>query len=140
MRATLALLAALAATPALAVDLGRGHADPAVTAARAAIDAGDFNAALTLLSPYVADHPRDADALNLVGFASRKAGALEQAATFYAAALAVEPDHLGALEYQGELFLQQGDRAAAEANLARLTALCGACEEREDLAAALAGS
>ena len=34
--------------------------------------AGDFNRALTLLSPYVADHPRDADALSLVGFASRK--------------------------------------------------------------------
>ena len=74
-----------------------------------------------------------------MGFASRKAGALEQAATFYRAALAADPDHLGALEYQGELFLMTGDRAGAEANLARLGALCGTCEEQADLAARAGG-
>ncbi len=82
----------------------------------------------------------NADALNLLAFATRNLGDLENAASYYRAALGMDPNHLGALEYQGELFLLLGDRAGAEANLARLTELCGACEEREELAAALAGS
>ena len=80
-----------------------------------------------------------ADALNLLAFATRHLGDLDRAASYYRAALGIEPDHLGALEYQGQLFLLQGDREGAERNLARLTHLCGTCEERETLAAALAG-
>ena len=52
--------------------------------------------------------------------------------------LRLSPDHRGALEYQGELHLSRGDIAAAEANLARLAALCpSGCEERADLAKAV---
>jgi tetratricopeptide (TPR) repeat protein len=135
-----ALLAALLlASPAHAVDPGGGDG-PIVTLGpvRAAIEAEDWAGALALLRPILAAAPNDADALNLAGYASRKAGDLDAAASHYAAALRADPDHLGALEYQGELFLERGDRAAAEANLARLVALCGACEEQADLAAALA--
>lgn len=49
----------------------------------------------------------------------------------------IDPTHLGALEYQGELFLQIGDRTRAEANLALLEQLCGTCEQQEDLALAI---
>ena len=132
------LVALLLATPALAIDTG--EATGASTArAQAAVEAGDYAGALRLLQPIVAAEPRNADALNLVGFASRKLGQLDQAAAFYRAALAVDPNHLGALEYQGELFVMTGDMAAAQANLAKLEALCGSCEAWQDLAAALAG-
>jgi tetratricopeptide (TPR) repeat protein len=138
MRAFLLGLALLA-TPALAI--GTEEAPGASTeAAQALIDAGDFEGALRLLQPIVADEPGNADALNLAAYAHRNLGDLAEAGRLYEAALGADPDHLGALEYQGELLLQQGNRAGAEANLARLTELCGTCEERADLAEALAGS
>jgi hypothetical protein len=44
---------------------------------------------------------------------------------------------LGALEYQGELFITTGKLDQAKANLAKLQGLCGTCEEAQDLEAAL---
>lgn len=138
MRALLLGLALLA-TPALAI--GTEEAPGASTEdARTLIYAGDFAGALALLEPIVAAEPDDADALNLSAYAHRNLGDLAEAGRLYEAALAADPDHLGALEYQGEMFLQAGDRAGAESNLARLTELCGDCEERAALARALAGS
>ena len=53
-------------------------------------------------------------------------------------ALYLNPEHLGALEYQGELFLTLGDLKRAEWNLSRLKQLCSVvCEERDDLAEAI---
>ncbi len=138
MRALLLGLALLA-TPALAV--GTEEAPGASTEdARTLIYAGDFAGALELLGPIVAAEPGNADALNLSAYAHRNLGDLQEAGRLYEAALGADPDHLGALEYQGELLLQQGDRAGAEVNLARLTQLCGDCEEQAALAGALAGS
>ncbi len=121
--------------PALAV--GSIDAPASLAPAQAAIERQDWPGAIGLLNPIVQAEPGNADALNLMGFALRNAGMLEQAASYYAAALAANPGHLGALEYQGELFLMQGDVAAAQTNLARLQNLCGDCEEEQDLAAAI---
>ncbi len=64
---------------------------------------------------------------------------MKQAATFYAKALDFDPNHKGALEYQGELFVELGQIDKAKANLARLVRLCPqGCEEREDLEKAIA--
>ena len=53
-------------------------------------------------------------------------------------ALDLDPDHKGALEYQGELRLEQNNLPAAEANLAKLRRLCPAgCAERDDLERAI---
>jgi tetratricopeptide (TPR) repeat protein len=137
MRLAVLCLALCLAPPVGAVDMGLSE-EADLGPARAAIEAEDWAGALALLEPIVAEDADNADALNLMGYAARNAGDLDRAASYYRAALIAEPEHLGALEYQGELFLMQGDRAGAEANLARLTELCGACEEREELAAALA--
>lgn len=128
----------LLASPALAVDMGGGGAD--LGPARAAIAQGDWQGAANLLQPIVQAEPRNADALNLMGYVLRRSGNLPQAASYYGAALAANPNHLGALEYQGELFLMQGNAAAAQANLAKLQDLCGSCEEERDLAAAIAAA
>ena len=130
------VLLALGLTPAFAADTAP---DPAAVLqeARAAIDAGDYAGAMASLSEVVAADPQNADALNLLGYASRKSGELANAATYYEAALAINPSHFGALEYQGEMFLMTDQIDAAKANLAKLQAECAPCEEYDDLAQAL---
>ncbi len=135
--AILALCLVLCAGGAHAVDTAPVPQD-ALATARAEIAAARYDTAVPALLDIIAREPRNADALNLLGFSYRKLGQLDVARTWYEAALAADPAHLGALEYQGELFLMLGDVAAAQANLARLTTLCGTCEEHADLAAAIA--
>lgn len=82
---------------------------------------------------------QNADAWNLLGFASRKMGDLDTSASAYTNALALDPNHKGALEYQGELFITQGNIAKAKDNLAKLATLCPSnCDERAQLEKALA--
>ncbi len=60
----------------------------------------------------------------------------EVAATF--TITKINPNHLGALEYQGELFLQTKKVSSAKKNLAKLKKLCGEnCEEYLDLKQAI---
>lgn len=130
------VLLALGLTPAFAADTAP---DPAAVLqeARASIDAGDYAGAMASLSEVVAADPQNADALNLMGYASRKSGDMANAATYYEAALAINPSHFGALEYQGEMFLMTDQLDAAKANLAKLEAECAPCEEYDDLAQAM---
>jgi Flp pilus assembly protein TadD len=105
--------------------------------AKALIDAENYVAALPILLNIIATDAENADAWNLLGFTNRKLGNLDDAALAYSTALTLNPDHLGALEYQGELYLQTGQPDLAKANLTRLQGLCGDCEEAEDLALAV---
>ena len=83
----------------------------------------------------------DADIQNLLGFTHRKTGKLDAAASYYNRALEIDPQHKGALEYQGELFLMLGDKDAAAANLAKLDKICWlGCSEYDDLKQAIAKS
>ncbi|MBL8710062.1 MAG: tetratricopeptide repeat protein [Rhodospirillaceae bacterium] len=79
-----------------------------------------------------------ADALNQLGFANRKLGNWKLGMEYYLKALALEPDHLGANEYLGQLYLEQKDLANAEAQLAKLQAACGDCDEFEELEESIA--
>ncbi len=130
----------LFATGAAGVDNVISSDAPDLASVRAKIKAKDFKAAIVELTPMLQTH-QHADVYNLLGFSLRKSGDVKQAATFYAKALDFDPDHKGALEYQGEMFVEQGDIAKAKANLAKLVKLCPAgCEEREDLEKAIAGA
>jgi len=75
---------------------------------------------------------KDADIYNYLGFSHRKIGDLEKAALYYNKALTISPNHQGALEYQGEMFLTLGQLPKAEANLKKLGKLCflGCKEEK----------
>lgn len=76
-------------------------------------------------------HP---DVLTYLGYTNRKMGRLDRAETYYRQALAIAPDHRGALEYYGELKVERGDIAGARLHLARLQALCRfGCYESEEL-------
>lgn len=86
---------------------------------------------------------RDADWNNLMGYSLRKQATpdLDGAQRHYDAALRLNPNHLGALEYVGELALMKKDLPAAEAYLARLQRACGIanpCEPLETLKKAVA--
>lgn len=105
--------------------------------AKAAVDAGDYATALPMLAQLTSADPQNANAWNLLGYSHRKLGQLDEAAQAYAVALDINPDHLGALEYQGEMFVETGQLDLAKANLTRLKALCGDCEQYGDLAEAL---
>lgn len=80
----------------------------------------------------VGPHP---DVFNYMGFASRKLGRFDAALSYYHAALRLDPNHLGATEYLGELYVQLGDLNRARGQLAQLDQLCAyGCEQREELA------
>lgn len=131
-------LLSMALDPAMAAgssdDSSETDSAPIYAEAKAKIDAEDYAAALPLLDKLTADEPQNADAWNLRGFANRKLGNMDVAATSYTAALKINPGHLGALEYQGEMYLELGQTDAAKENLKKLQGLCGDCEEATDLA------
>jgi tetratricopeptide (TPR) repeat protein len=85
----------------------------------------------------VGPHP---DVLNYIGFVNRKLGRYDEARVHYEAALAIDPDHRGATEYLGELYLEMGLLPQAQRQLAKLDTLCPyGCAEREELARWIAG-
>ena len=59
-----------------------------------------------------------ADVYSLLGFSLRKTGDLKQAFTFYGKALDFDPQHKGALEYLGELYVETGQIEKAQQNVA----------------------
>ena len=138
----LAILAAFGAGPVYAAGTETTEAAEGseYKSAEEAILSGDFAGALPILIALTAAEPDNADAWNMLGFASRKSGDLAAAGVAYGRALEIDPDHLGALEYQGEMYLELMQPDMAKANLARLQDLCGVCEEAEDLALALAAA
>jgi tetratricopeptide (TPR) repeat protein len=80
-----------------------------------------------------------ADVLNYLGYTHRMLGDYPGSLDFYTRALARDPDHKGAHEYLGELYLKMNQLANARAQLAELTRLCSdGCEERDVLTKAIA--
>jgi tetratricopeptide (TPR) repeat protein len=106
--------------------------------ADALIKQKNYTAALNLLKQADSTYANNADVNNLLGFSSRNLKQFSASARYYQKALRINPNHLGALEYQGELFLQTKKVSAAKKNLAKLKQLCGVnCEEYLDLKKAI---
>jgi tetratricopeptide (TPR) repeat protein len=113
--------------------------DPNYRQAKALIEAGNYAAAMPLLQQVVARDARNADAYNLMGYATRKSGDPNGALVYYNQALGLDPKHLGAHEYVGEAYLQLGRLPEAEQHLARLDSLCVfGCAEYRMLKTAIA--
>ena len=129
----------LSAGPALAIntdDSATRPPNPDFTRAVALFEDGDYAGAIPLLQKSVATDSSNADAYNLLGFSHRKLGEIEAALTFYGKALALEPEHRGANEYLGELYLELGRLDEAQERLAVLEKACFfGCEEYSDLEA-----
>lgn len=97
------------------------------------IDDEEYAEAIPLLQQSIQEKGEYADALNLLGYSNRKLGDKAKAMTYYTKALNMEPNHLGANEYLGELYLELNDLPKAEARLAILQNACGDCDEFDDL-------
>lgn len=106
---------------------------------KAAISRKDWKAAIAALAASAKLEAGNADTHNLLGYSYRKSGDYKNAFANYALALKFNPKHKGALEYQGEAYVETGNITKAKANLAKLKTACGntTCEEYVDLAAAI---
>ena len=105
---------------------------------KSAIDSKDWAVAVRSFRKVVAENPKNADAHNFLGYASRWMGKYDDAFAAYGQALALDPAHKGALHYSGIAYLKTNQKAQAEAQLARLKAVCATCEETNQLAKAVA--
>ena len=109
-----------------------------LTAIRSLIASKNFSSALASLKIADRNYPNNADINNLLGYSARNLKQNKAAATYYTKALRINPNHLGALEYQGELFMVTKKISAAKRNLAKLKRLCGVnCEEYLELKKAI---
>lgn len=123
--------------PAYAVDDIKATDAPDLSAVRAKIAAKDYQGALAELRDLAQD-VQQPDVYNLLGFTLRKTGDYSTALTYYNKALELKPDHKAAREYLGELYVETGDMAKADEQLASLQKLCPTgCEELEDLQQAI---
>jgi tetratricopeptide (TPR) repeat protein len=101
---------------------------------RKLIAAKSWLAAIVSLKKVDLAFPNNADVNNLLGFTSRNLGLYADATKYYAKALKIDPNHLGALEYQGVLFIKTNKLTSAKINLSKLKKLCGtSCAEYQDL-------
>ncbi len=107
--------------------------------ARAAIARKDWQVAIRDLQGLVRAEPLNADAHNLLAFSLRNNGDLVTSKVHYDEALKLDPNHKGAHEYIGELYLKMKQPENAQKHLAILERLCGNkdCEEYRDLAEAM---
>jgi tetratricopeptide (TPR) repeat protein len=113
--------------------------DPNFAQAKALVEARNYAAALPLLQQAVAKDPKNADAFNLLGFATRKSGNPQASLQYYNQALTLDPKHLGAHEYAGEAYLMLDQLPQAEQHLARLDSIClFGCTEYRMLKTAIA--
>ena len=126
------------ATPTPAPSVAAKNVTTELTKIRSLIAAKNFSAALTALQAADKTFPNNADINNLLGYSARNLKQYKPAATYYVKALKIDPNHLGALEYQGELFMLTKKTSDAKKNLAKLKSLCGVnCEEYLDLKKAI---
>ena len=99
-----------------------------------AVNGKDYNKAITLLANVLKEQPKNADALNYMGYSHRKIGKYPDAVAFYRKALGVNPDHRGANEYLGEAHLEMNQLDQAEVRLAHLGKVCNMnCDEYREL-------
>lgn len=112
---------------------GEPGSDAGFQAAVSTIKAKKFADAIPMLQEVQARFPNSADVNNYLGYTNRKVGNRDAALGFYQAALRINPDHKGAHEYLGELYVEMKDLPKAKEQLAALQKICGSCEESEDL-------
>jgi tetratricopeptide (TPR) repeat protein len=70
------------------------------------IDDEDYQGAIGKLEKALLESPDDADLLNLLAYSHRKSMHFVEALDYYQKALQIDPEHRGANEYLGELYLQ----------------------------------
>lgn len=79
-------------------------------------------------------NPNNADVHNLLGYSCRKLGNTEKAFEHYGIVLELDPEHRGANEHLGELYVETGQLEKAEERLQVLDEACFfGCEDYDEL-------
>jgi|SRR5579859_1337983 len=113
---------------------GARSGDAAYVQAVSLINERRYDEALASLSVAAATFGPLPDILTYQGFSWRKKGDYDRAESYYQQALAIDPKHIGALEYYGELKVARGDVTGARLMLARLDKVCAyGCADAEEL-------
>ncbi len=142
---TLSMVAGFGALPAFAAGstdntppAAAKPRNPDFDAGKAAIARNDFAGATQALRRATTAEPRNPEAWNLLGYATRRFGDPRGSLQHYQQALSIDPKHLGAHEYIGEAYLMLNDLPSAEQHLARLDSLCTfGCREHRELKTAI---
>jgi len=113
---------------------GAKTGDAAYVQAVSLINQRRYDEALASLAKAAATFGPHPDILTYEGYTWRKKGDYARAETYYRQALAIDPNHIGATEYYGELKVARGDVAGARLMLAKLDKLCAyGCADAEEL-------
>ena len=95
---------------------------------------GNYQLAIKYLLKATKTSSDNPDVYNLLGFSNRKLDKLEESFMYYNRALKLNPRHLGANEYIGELYLRTNNLKKAEEHLKILDDICFfGCDEYDDL-------
>lgn len=87
------------------------------------IDEGEYIGAIDRLHIELDNDQDNPDILSLLGYSYRKVLNYEDALTFYQSALRVEPEHMGANQHLGELYIETGQLDKAQSQLELLDSL-----------------
>ena len=124
--------------PALADGGGSGGRESKLTPYQELIEDEKYEQAIRELDQALAEDPDEPDFLNLLAYSHRQLKRYEIALNYYQQALELEPDHRGANEYLGELYLALGELEKAEERLAILDDECFfGCREFDKLERAI---
>jgi len=97
-----------------------------------------YQEAISELQKLLKETPTDADMLNLLAYSQRRLQRFDEALVNYQKALEIEPEHRGANEYLGELYLQLGQLDKAQERLQVLDKACFfGCDEFDKLEEAI---
>ena len=97
-----------------------------------------YQEAISALQKLLKETPTNADMLNLLAYSQRKLQRFDEALVNYQKALNIEPEHRGANEYLGELYLQLGKPDKAQERLQVLDEACFfGCDEFDELEEAI---
>ena len=148
---SIALLVGMAATDVFAMGGSGGYGGGMGGMGSSQMQLDDYSMALRLIHhekygdaiPYLERalerRPHDADVLNYLGYTERMINNYQLSLSYYQKALTEDPDHKGAHEYLGELYLNMHDLTSAQGQLAELVRLCpDSCDERDALTKAIA--
>lgn len=95
---------------------------------------GRYVQAVALLKEALEDQPDSPDVYSLLGLCHRKMKRYEESEGYYQTALRLDPQHKGAHEYIGELYLTLKNLPKAEEHLQVLDEICRfGCAEYNDL-------
>lgn len=111
------------------------RSDSGLITAEYELATGKYMQALNTLNKVLMRHPESADAYVYIGVAYQQLGDIGKAATNYKRALMIDPKHLGALKYIGDLFILGNDLQRAMEQVEAIRSVCGTtdCSELTDL-------